>query len=166
MPTGKLKKFVPDKGFGFITPDDNGDDIFAHTMQLTGDEKSLRGGERVTFESEWDEKKGKNRASSWSVIDGGGSSQSSSSMQTGRVKKYLHDKGFGFISPDDGSDDIFAHSRQFTGGDPERLRDGDKVRFESEWDKKNNKNKAATWCLDGGGPSGGCGGCGGMPPQG
>lgn len=168
MPTGKLKKFVPDKGFGFITPDDGADDIFAHTSQFSGDQNSLREGDKVTFESEWDEKKGKNRASSWSVTEsggGGGGGGSSASMQTGVLKKYFPDKGFGFISPDDGSDDVFAHSRQFTGGDPERLRDGDKVRFESEWDKKNNKNKAATWCLDGGGP-GGCGGCGGMPPQG
>jgi len=161
MPTGKLKKFVSDKGFGFITPDEGGDDVFAHTLQFSGDGDSLRGGERVTYEAEWDDRKSKYRASSWAIDMSGGNAV----MHSGMLKKYFPDKGFGFIEPQDGSEDLFAHSRQFTGGDPTNLTDGIKVKYEVEWDAKKGKNKAGSWCLDNGeagfGGFGGCGGCGG-----
>ncbi|CAJ1355018.1 unnamed protein product [Effrenium voratum] len=69
-------------------------------------------------------------------------------MRSGSVKKYFSDKGFGFIAPDEGGDDIFAHSRQFTGGDADSLKEGDRVRFDAEWDDKKGNNKAVTWFLD------------------
>ncbi|CAJ1367050.1 unnamed protein product [Effrenium voratum] len=163
MPSGKLKKFVSDKGFGFITPDDGGEDVFAHTLQFSGDGDSLRGGERVQFEAEWDDRKGKYRAASWSVD----TAAAAAVMLPGVLKKFFQDKGFGFIEPQDGSEDLFAHSRQFTGGDATNISEGTKVKYEVEWDSKKGKNKAGSWCLDtgdsgcGGYGCGGCGGCGG-----
>ncbi|CAK9084326.1 unnamed protein product [Durusdinium trenchii] len=137
MPTGKLKKFVSDKGFGFITPDEGGEDIFAHTLQFVGDGDTLRGGERVTYEAEWDDRKGKYRASTWTVDASG----AGAAMLPGVLKKYFTDKGFGFIEPQDGSEDLFAHQRQFS-GDPNSIQDGMKVKYEVEWDGKKGKNKA------------------------
>ena len=50
MATGTVKWFNDSKGFGFITPDDGGDDLFAHFSAIvdTG-YKSLKEGQRVTF---------------------------------------------------------------------------------------------------------------------
>jgi len=49
--TGVVKWFNNDKGFGFITPDDGGEDLFAHfsSIQMTGF-KTLKEGQKVAFE--------------------------------------------------------------------------------------------------------------------
>jgi CspA family cold shock protein len=38
-------------------------------------------------------------------------------MDTGTVKWFDHDKGFGFITPDAGGDDLFAHVSEVHGGE-------------------------------------------------
>jgi cold shock protein len=51
MATGIVKWFNDSKGFGFITPDDGGDDLFAHFSAIVeSGYKSLKEGQRVTFE--------------------------------------------------------------------------------------------------------------------
>jgi CspA family cold shock protein len=50
---------------------------------------------------------------------------------TGRIKKIVRDKGFGFITPDDGGDDVFFHrSRVAAKVQFEDLREGDEVQFQ------------------------------------
>jgi cold shock protein len=61
MRIGKVKFFSDVKGFGFIIPDDGGDDIFFHVSALRdGDEISQ--GKPVSFEMGVDKKSGKPRA--------------------------------------------------------------------------------------------------------
>ena len=51
MDTGTVKWFNETKGFGFITPDDGGEDLFAHfsAIQANGF-KTLKEGEKVSYE--------------------------------------------------------------------------------------------------------------------
>lgn len=52
MASGTVKWFNDDKGYGFITPDDGGDDLFVHhsNIQMSGF-KSLKDGQRVQYEA-------------------------------------------------------------------------------------------------------------------
>ena len=52
MATGTVKWFDDAKGYGFITPDEGGKDLFVHFSALSGDGfKTLAEGAKVEFES-------------------------------------------------------------------------------------------------------------------
>jgi cold shock protein len=53
MPSGTVKWFSNEKGYGFITPDDGGKDLFVHHSGITGNGfRSLENGEKVSYEAE------------------------------------------------------------------------------------------------------------------
>ena len=53
MPTGTVKWFSDDKGFGFITPDDGDKDLFVHHTGINGEGyRSLQEGAKVSYEEE------------------------------------------------------------------------------------------------------------------
>lgn len=57
MATGTVKWFSDDKGFGFITPDESGKDLFVHHSAIIADGyRSLAEGARVSYDAEPGEK--------------------------------------------------------------------------------------------------------------
>jgi cold shock protein len=53
MATGTVKWFSDDKGYGFITPDDPGKDLFVHFSGIAGEGfRSLTEGSKVSYDAE------------------------------------------------------------------------------------------------------------------
>jgi len=70
MPTGKVKWFNGQKGFGFIAPDSGGNDVFVHISAveragLTG----LAEGQKVSYELAVDRRSGKSSADQLRIVD-------------------------------------------------------------------------------------------------
>jgi cold shock protein len=52
MPQGTVKWFNEDKGYGFISPDEGGEDLFVHYSGIVGNGfRSLEEGAKVTYEA-------------------------------------------------------------------------------------------------------------------
>ncbi|RUM24382.1 cold-shock protein [Rhizobium vallis] len=63
-------------------------------------------------------------------------------MATGTVKFFNADKGFGFITPSSGESDIFVHISALQASGIHDLREGQKVSFETEPDRRGKGPKA------------------------
>ncbi|ARK04409.1 cold-shock protein [Cellulosimicrobium sp. TH-20] len=136
------------KGFGFVAPDGGGDDVFVHVSALGRGLTELAEGARVTYDVvEGD--KGPNARNVQLVGGSGrpGSDRGRPGADRGRpgadrgrpasggrvrggegtVARYDADRGFGFITPDAGGEDLFVHVSVVRGG--EELEEGDRVRF-------------------------------------
>lgn len=60
-------------------------------------------------------------------------------MTPGTVKFFNTQKGFGFIAPDQGGEDVFVHMSALERSGVSSLSDGQKVKFTTALDKRKNK---------------------------
>jgi CspA family cold shock protein len=163
--TGMVKWFNADKGFGFIEPDDGGQDLFVHFSAIAdrGGYRSLEEGQRVSFQTgqgqrgpqaESVEPLDEGRGGGYGRDDRGGYGRDDRRPQgrdprrddrrqsaprggggvrsQGTVSWFNPDKGFGFITPDDGSADVFVHFSAIADqGGYRSLDEGQRVDFET-----------------------------------
>lgn len=168
MASGTVKFFNPGKGFGFITPDDGSPDVFVHVSAVERSGlRELSEGDRVSFEVEEDRRSGRLAASDLRVTGSGpgparrtaersrgdsqrpefgsrgsGSRQSEGSGR-GVVKWFNATKGFGFIQPEAGGEDVFVHISAVEQAGLRDLREGQTVTFDVERDSRSGKTAAA-----------------------
>lgn len=65
-------------------------------------------------------------------------------MATGTVKWFNSQKGYGFIQPDNGGSDVFVHISAVERAGLSDLRDGQKVSYEIETDRRSGKQSAGS----------------------
>jgi CspA family cold shock protein len=85
-------------------------------------------------------------------------------MATGTVKFFNETKGFGFISPTDGGDDVFVHISALHRAGVAGLNEGDQVAYEIAPDRRSGKVEVVDLQVTGSGPAP-SGGRGGYPPS-
>jgi len=175
MSKGTVKFFNSAKGFGFVSPDDGGADVFVHVSAL---ERSgvdgLNEGDAVSFELERDHRSGKLAAVDLQVVgrapegrsrpaerSRGGfqrdrTTQSSARSPgetagsgSGAVKWFNSTKGYGFIQPAGGGEDVFVHISAVEQAGLRDLRDGQEVTFDMERNSRTGKLSATNLRVSG-----------------
>ena len=123
---GTVAWFDAGKGFGFVTPDGGGADVFVHVRALPFD-GPLEEGERVELQVRQGDRGP--QAESVRLLDqppaagAGGAHVQGAVLMQGTVSWFSEEKGFGFLVPDD----LFVHGTAVDGG---VLADGQRVVFE------------------------------------
>lgn len=124
---GTVSWYEPAKGYGFISPDGGGEEIFLHSSAIVGD-AVVSEGQRVAF-LVVDGEKGPQADHLLPLGAGSGEQAGSPDGADGTVSWFDEDKGFGFIAPDSGGPDVFVHARALPDDLPV-LDDGDRVIFD------------------------------------
>ncbi|HUQ14385.1 MAG TPA: cold-shock protein [Novosphingobium sp.] len=142
---GKVKFFNTQKGFGFISRDDGGEDVFVHISSV--ERAGLAGlAENQELEFNLVDRGGKISASDLQVVgdvipvaertESAPQRQLTGEKASGTVKFFNSMKGFGFITRDDGQPDAFVHISAVERSGMRELNEGDKVEFDLEVDRR------------------------------
>ena len=163
MATGTVKWFNATKGFGFIEPENGGSDVFVHISAVEQAGLSeLSDGQPIRYEVEADRRTGKQSATNLQVLGegqaparaaqrpresfrpsgGGAGDRVSQGEGSGIVKWFNRTKGFGFITPNGGGEDLFVHGTAVEQSGLRGLEEGQAVAYDVELDKRKGKTSA------------------------
>ena len=115
MPQGTVRWFDPERGFGFLAPEDDGADLFVHASEIVSvaGTRLLREGQAVEFEVG----EGDRGPQALRVRVTGDLAVDAAVGVLGSVSWYEPGKGYGFATPDGGGPEVFVHSSAIvTGG--------------------------------------------------
>jgi len=158
--TGTVAKWLNHKGIGFIKPDDGGDDLLAHYTEIKGEAEAFRSlaeGSKVAFEKRPDPKNAEKLvAAEITGLDGGPPASKPKGTgafieddddkkertrptvgKIGRVSKWINERGLGFITPEEGGDDLLVRFDDIyseTEGAFRSLCDGARVEYDTKPD--------------------------------
>lgn len=142
--TGRVKKYLADKGFGFIALPDDGADVFVHQSSLIGGIRSLAVDQTVNFlltlrndKETASEVKGESNQTQSHAPN---SHKPRPGFQVGTIKWFNSQKAFGFIIPEDKLKDVFVHVDQIEG--QRMLYEHDQVEFRLEVNESTGKRTA------------------------
>ncbi|HEY0833304.1 MAG TPA: cold shock domain-containing protein [Azospirillum sp.] len=157
--TATVKWYNPEKGFGFVTPEDGSPDAFLHAsaVQFAGHDSlpegttvvcdlsrgpkgpqvaALHSVDKSTASNDRPQGGSRGGASSYGAPrrsggwdDGGGYGGGATETVDGTVKWFNVTKGFGFIAPDGGGKDVFVHVKAVERSGLNGLSDGERVRI-------------------------------------
>ena len=162
---GRLKGIAQrwnERGFGFIKPSDGSEDLFCHFSAIT-DGNALSEGAEVEYTRGWDDRKQGFRATDVTGGTqedrgggggGGGGFGGGAPTQTHRgfsgppagdrqrgIAQRWNERGFGFIKPQDGSEDLFCHFSAITDGNC--LMQGAEVEYTRSYDESKGNYRAS-----------------------
>lgn len=135
-----VKWFNLTKGFGFVAPVDGSSDAFMHSSVVSrAGLREIAEGTKLMVQIT-DGPKGRQVASIMQVLgmsdipvssppSGRGAPIGPETEMTGTVKWFKPDKGFGFVTPDDGDRDIFVHRSVIQRAGLQHIDTGQKVRM-------------------------------------
>ena len=139
---GTVSWYDEGKGFGFVTPDSGGEDVFVHVRALAEGLTWLTEGDRVAYEVVQGDKG--LQARDLRLVHGAApddapppsapapsahprTGDAAARAGEGVVARYDAERGFGFITPDAGTADLFVHVSVVSGAEP--LQKGERVRY-------------------------------------
>ncbi|BDZ42449.1 cold-shock protein CspA [Paraoerskovia sediminicola] len=122
---GTVTWYEPAKGYGFVTPEDGGGEVFVHSSAIVGG-GVISEGQRVAF-LVVDGEKGPQADHLLPL--GSEPARPASDGADGTVSWYEDAKGFGFIAPDSGGADVFVHVKALGPGLTE-LAEGARVTYD------------------------------------
>jgi cold shock CspA family protein len=139
---GVLVRWKEDKGFGFIQPNDGSEDVFVHFSGLADGDGSVNEGDQVKYYKEFNDRKGKYQAVD--VRMDPSFTRPAVESEKGTVMRWNFERGFGFIQPESGGEDLFCHVSALLDGDGS-VQEGDEVTYTKQFNARKG-NYAAVDC--------------------
>jgi len=149
---GSVKRWTGERGFGFIRRANGGPDLFCHVRSLKDGITALEEGQTVQFTIQTTDKG--EEARNVMILDDDtnqtrqqetNSNFNSDQRQTGTVKRWIPEKGYGFLRRDSGESDVFVHLRELSDG-VTSLDEGQTVEFEIKRSEKGETAHNVTVC--------------------